>query len=579
MRFPAETPVLLALTLLAAVWGCSKSPKGTSEATFNDQRVVLQVADNELTLGEVQKRFADTDFRDIQQEYDVKKGFVERFLERFLLIEGAKEAAFVADLDTSIYRRTLLKELYNQEIMSKINIGDRELNDFFKKYGGEYQAGHILVADSTLAESLYQVLVKGGDFEALVKEFSKDEFSAPSGGSLGYVNYGKFDDRFQDAAFNMNIGDISRPVHTRKGWHIIKLFDRRKTSKEDLEKEKSKYRGLAHQYHEKMRVFEFVNELKKRYDYRVEDSTIQMLLVKADSVRALGVKPSDLPSSSYLDSSLFSDREKGMYLVKSSAGSATVGDYLDLLRDYARTGEKSPEMRERDIFGDILEGMVMPKLLVRLADDEGIENSESFKAEIKYLEGSQLMEKMRSRIYGDVGEITEADIVKYYDDHPDKFFFPDQIRAFAIAVKTRKEAAEFLERIKAGANFMQLAQEYSVDKQTGALGGDLNLFSAARYPAIYKAAERLRIGDLGGPVKMDGNWWIFQLADRRNKSLKELDLARADIRSQIGQDRRANLYNDWIAKMKEKTTCKMNLELVKENLRMGRLPETDTSKG
>jgi parvulin-like peptidyl-prolyl isomerase len=189
------------------------------------------------------------------------------------------------------------------------------------------------------------------------------------------------------------------------------------------------------------------------------------------------------------------------------------------------------------------------------------------------------MEKMRSMIYGDIGEITEADIAKYYNDHRDEFYFPDQIRAFAIALKTKKEATELLERIKGGANFMQLAQEYSVDKQSGALGGDLNLFSAARYPAIYKAAERLRIGDLGGPVEMEGNWWIFQLADRRNKSVKELDLARGDIRSQIGQDRRANLYNDWIATMKERITCKMNLDLVRENLRMGRLPETDTSKG
>jgi len=575
MRYLTSFAVVLGFSV--AILNCSKGPKGAGEEKFNDKRVVLQVAEDKLTLGELQKRFETTEFRDAAHEFEVKRGYVEQFLERFLLIEGAKKAGFVAELDSAYFKRELFKELYELEIMSKVEIGEKEIKEFFKKYGGEIQAGHILVRDSVLAESLYIVLMGGGDFEKLALQFSADERSAKKGGSLGYVPYGRFDDDFQEAAFGLEIGAIARPVRSGAGWHIIKLFDRIKISDEDLQQNKVKYSGQAHKFQEKILLNKFIDYARETYHFEVVEAAVNMLLAKADSIKALGIKPSDLPSSGYLDPSLFSTEEMQILLVKTDSGGSTIGDFLGMLRQYSP--EKAPEIRDQKMLERILEGLAMPRILELMALERGLDKTDSFKGEMAYLEGTYLMQKMRDKVQGDIGEISESAIANYYDEHRDEFYFPDQVRVSGIAVKTREEAEELLQRARSGAIFNLLAKKYSLDKKTGSMGGDLNFFTVARYTPIYKAAEGLENGELGGPVELDGNWWIFRVTERMNKKPKELHLVSADISSKISQDRRAQAYSEWIVKMKETTPYQMNFDLVKENLKMGKLSSVDDKKG
>ncbi len=569
--------VFLSLFLIIAL-SCSKSPSEKEDPRFSDKRVVLQLGDDKLTLGEIEKRYATTPFENVTQEYEVKAGFVEGFLERFLLMKGAREKGIEAEPDSQAFRYTLLKQLYNDEIMKKIKITDGEIEKFFNKYGGELQTGRIQVADSALADSLYKALKAGAEFEKLAQDFSLDQISAKKGGSLGYAPYGRYEDRYQEVAFDMKMGEISRPVHTRTGWHIIKIFDRIKDTPEDLAKEKDKYREMTHQYLQKKTVREFIGRLRKEFHYRISQPTLEMLLHKADSVKASGSRPAGLPSSAYLDPAAFNQAERNIYMVEFDGGGATVSEYLDNLKAYDPV--RAPELRETELLDEVLEGLASPAMLMKKALLLGLDKTETFTGEIEYLKGNYLSQKMRDMIYSDLRMIEEADIVKYYNEHRDDFYLPDQVRVQAISVKTREEAESLLGRIKGGANFAQMARKHSLDKKTAVQGGDLNFFTAARYTPIYNAAEGMPNGTLGGPVEMDGNWWIFQVLERITRKPKELDLVRADVTSLIGQEWRANAYNDWITKMKERTQYKMDLDLIRNNLRMGSLPsDAAKSKG
>ena len=86
------------------------------------------------------------------------------------------------------------------------------------------RARHILVSDdTTLAKVVYE-LKAGGSFEALAKEYSIDPGSAQNGGDLGEFPRGVMVPEFEKAAFELkNPGDVSEPVKTQFGWHIIKL--------------------------------------------------------------------------------------------------------------------------------------------------------------------------------------------------------------------------------------------------------------------------------------------------------------------------------------------------------------------
>ena len=571
--------VALVISLFLLVWGCSKTSKKPAEdPRFSDKRVVLQVRDNKLTLGELQKRYATIEFKSADEEIDAKTKYLNSFLERFLLIEGAREAGIVPGLDSSLIRRNLLNQLYNREIMDKIEIDNSDIESFFQKYGGEVQSGHILVADSALAESLYKELKNGAEFDKLAKEFSIDKSTSDKGGTLGYAPYGRFDDKFQDAAFNMKIGEISKPVHTRRGWHIVKVYDRIKNTKADLDKDIEKYRTAANQYQQKMLVQKFTGDVRAKYNYKSQPSAIALLIQKPNASKESGTLPAGLPSSAYLDSSQFSAAELAMNLIQYDGGGTSIRDYLILLAQEYRDPRRAPELNDSEIFQSLLEGMTLPVLLERMAREQKLDKTETFLAEIAYTEGSDLMQKMRNKINEGASAVTEDDIVKYYNEHREDFFLPDQIRVSGIAVKTREEAQELLGRVKRGANFVQLARKYSVDKKTAVEGGDLNYFTQARYTSIYRAAEGMPLNEIGGPVEMDGNWWIFKLMGRIEKKPKELDLVRADIQNRVFNEKRQKLYDEWIASMKQRVSYTLNMDLVKSNLKVNS-PKAENSKG
>lgn len=109
-----------------------------------------------------------------------------------------------------------------------------------RKTQGERLVAHILkripedasekqqAAIERSIKSIYEDLAKGADFQRLAQANSDDQSSANKGGEISWVGTGKTTPEFENAVFNLqNIGDISQPVKTEFGWHIIKLLDKR----------------------------------------------------------------------------------------------------------------------------------------------------------------------------------------------------------------------------------------------------------------------------------------------------------------------------------------------------------------
>jgi len=131
-------------------------------------------------------------------------------------------------------------QLSLSQVAGQITVSDADLQDYYAKNKTRYisteerHAHHILVAVSDKvdaaaalkkAEDIEAKLKAGGNFEALAKQYSDDAGSAAQGGDLGLAERGSLEAPFGDALFAMKPGDVSPPVRTKFGYHIIRLDD------------------------------------------------------------------------------------------------------------------------------------------------------------------------------------------------------------------------------------------------------------------------------------------------------------------------------------------------------------------
>jgi peptidyl-prolyl cis-trans isomerase C len=99
----------------------------------------------------------------------------------------------------------------------------------------EVHARHILVSSEDDAKAIKAQLDGGADFATLAKEKSIEPGAKDSGGDLGYFTQDKMVKPFADAAFALKVNQISDPIQTQFGWHIIQVLDRRPAAKPSLQ--------------------------------------------------------------------------------------------------------------------------------------------------------------------------------------------------------------------------------------------------------------------------------------------------------------------------------------------------------
>jgi peptidyl-prolyl cis-trans isomerase C len=225
-----RTRVAIAAALLiatpAAVWSQSASDPVVAKINGTDIRQSdLALAEEELGQNAP------------QMTGDAKREYLVAYLTDILLVAKAAESKKVADTPDfknrlAYTRNKLLMESFLQS-EAKAAATDQAMrtvyDDAVKQMGSEQEvrARHILVPTEEEAKSILAEIKKGTDFAELAKQKSKDPGAAAQGGDLGYFSKEQMVPEFAEMAFKLDKGQLSEPVKTQFGWHIIKVEDKR----------------------------------------------------------------------------------------------------------------------------------------------------------------------------------------------------------------------------------------------------------------------------------------------------------------------------------------------------------------
>jgi peptidyl-prolyl cis-trans isomerase C len=235
-------PMLLTVIALAAMLA-------GSPAVAQSDRVVAKV--DGIEVRESDLALAEEDLgSNIPQQLtgDARRDFILSYFTDIMLVAKSPETRKAVGT-TEFQRRLnfvqnkLMMETMLQSV-GKSAVNDKSMKEVYdeavKQMGSEEEvrARHILVATEDEAKKILADLKKGANFETVAKEKSKDPGAAAQGGDLGYFTKDQMVSEFAEVAFKLPKGQLSDPVKTQFGWHIIRVEDKRSKSPPPFEQVK-----------------------------------------------------------------------------------------------------------------------------------------------------------------------------------------------------------------------------------------------------------------------------------------------------------------------------------------------------
>ncbi|HRG53800.1 MAG TPA: peptidylprolyl isomerase, partial [Bacteroidia bacterium] len=219
----------------------------SSMAQKNDQAVLMTIGGNNVTVSEFENVYHKNNSKESAKDAKSLNEYIDLFVNFKLKVKEAEELG----LDTAKAFRDELagyRKQLAQPYLTDKNVNEQLLNETYNRLKMDVHAAHILikVGENALPKDTLEAynkimkirarILKGEDFSKVAAEkgISDDPSAVENGGDLGYFTALQMVYPFETAAYTTKVGEISMPVRTRYGYHIVKVIDRRPAKGEVL---------------------------------------------------------------------------------------------------------------------------------------------------------------------------------------------------------------------------------------------------------------------------------------------------------------------------------------------------------
>lgn len=235
---------------------------------------------------------------------------------------------------------------------------------------------------------------------------------------------------------------------------------------------------------------------------------------------------------------------------------AKVGAYEIMQEDITHMMQNlSPQVASQFIGPEgeqrLLAELINQKLLLCEAVESKFEENEDFVEEFAKVKENFLSQYTVKKIINSV-EVTEEEAKTFYEENPNLFVTPAQVRASHILVAEEEKANELYEKIQAGESFEELAIDNSTCP-SGVNGGDLNFFGKGQMvPEFEEAAYELEVGQVSAPVKTQFGFHIIKLTEKKEEELHAYEEVQPNIIQNLKAQRQNDAYFSHLDGLKSK---------------------------
>jgi len=419
-----------------------------------------------------------------------------------------------------------------------------------RKSKGEVTVAHIMIADNNdkitssseeRIKELYAKIIEGASFSDLARQFSDDKNSARNGGKLTRFGAGKLSAKeFEKAAFALNNdGEVSKPIKTKFGWHIIKLikkhdvhsFNELKSNLEQSVKKDSRSKIVNDR---------FYNNLKKRYNFSEAINAKEELLkvVNTEFIKGSWNTTND----SY-------KRTLATY----------AGEQLSYLEYYKYLSSKLRSYKNLTVIKNIVTNSYNDFINTRIYNYHN-ENLESEYPEFKnivqeYREGLLLFELMEKEIWRK-SKTDTIGLKSYYNKNKINYFWKKRIEAVVVTSETKKAAKNVRKLLKSNVTLKQLKESQKS-----------SVVSEGIYELTDKELPKKYSADIGvSKIYKHNNQYVVV------KGIKEVlpkQQLLDEVKGRVINDYQTQIEKDWLLSLASKYKVEVNksvLESVKKSL-------------
>lgn len=406
------------------------------------------------------------------------------------------------------------------------------------------KASHILisymnsagVADTAAAEltmdSVLTELKAGKDFAEVAKRFSDDTGTKDKGGDLGFFERRMMVQEFDEAAFNLEVGQVSDVVRTNFGLHVIKVTE--KEAYPTFEADRENLKNLLKRSRYNDLYAELIESYKKEYNFTVNENALQQMI-------------------GYNDSTVIGGEMKGL----NEIGGNTVfsfTNYIETVNDFYSKIKSDTEFSGKKFTSDILNKGVK-KISEQLLLEEKALSLETTDAQfadlMKDYQNGIFIFKLQEEEVWDKVTVDSVKLYDYYLKNIQKYSWPDRVSYTEIYAKKDSVIKSYYSLLKNGENFDDLAantERTQVKDKNGKY--DLQAVGSTEFSKIVNGLTN--IGDYTEPIPNPGGFSILRLDFRASARSKTFEEAKAEVSGQYQEYESKRLENEYIDSLKKK---------------------------